>query len=157
MAGIDGFEALYQSSYSRIVREVSGLVGNLPDTEEVVQEAFARALRRWQQLRGYDAPEAWVRRVAFNLALTGRLRARRQQAALVRHGLPADMPHPGVDGIALEQVLRTLPLGYRQVLVLHYVAGLPLDEVAAELELPVGTVKSRLSRARVSLATRLSS
>jgi RNA polymerase sigma-70 factor (ECF subfamily) len=157
MAGIDGFEALYQSSYSRIVREVSGLVGNLPDTEEVVQEAFARALRRWPQLRGYDAPEAWVRRVAFNLALTGRLRARRQQAALARHGLPGDMPHPGVDGIALEQVLRTLPLGYRQVLVLHYVAGLPLDEVAAELELPLGTVKSRLARARVSLATRLSS
>jgi RNA polymerase sigma-70 factor, ECF subfamily len=155
MAGTDSFESLYQGCYSRIVREVAGLIGNLPDTEEVVQEAFARALRRWPELRRYDAPEAWIRRVAFNLALTGQLRARRQQAALARHGLPADVADTSVDGVAVEQVLRKLPLGYRQVIVLHYLAGLPLGEVADELELPLGTVKSRLARGRATLAARL--
>lgn len=157
MTGIDKFETVYEASYGRIVREVASLVGNVPDTEEVVQEAFARALRRWPQLRGYDAPEAWIRRVAFNLALTGRLRARRHRAALARHGAPPDVPDPSVDGVVVEQELRKLPLGYRQVIVLHYLAGLPLDEVAAELELPLGTVKSRLARGRATLAAQLRS
>ena len=59
------------------------------------------------------------------------------------------------DAIDLYRALRALPFGQRQVLVLHHLAGLPVAEVAAELGLPTGTVKARLSRGRAALARRL--
>ena len=59
------------------------------------------------------------------------------------------------DAVDLYRALRALPVGQRQVLVLHHLAGLPVAEVAAELGLPAGTVKARLSRGRAALARRL--
>jgi len=78
------FDAFYQASYHRLVGQLTILTGSLEDAEDAVQEAFARASTRWARLRDYDAPEAWVRRVAFNLATSGLRRARRQLAALAR-------------------------------------------------------------------------
>ena len=84
MRSDDDFEAFYQASYYRLVGQVTVLTGSLEDAEDAVQEAFARASTRWARLRDYDAPEAWVRRVALNLATSGLRRARRQLAALAR-------------------------------------------------------------------------
>src|SRR4029450_3544747 len=75
------FEAFYQASYPRLVGQLTVVTGSLEDAEDAVQEAFARASTRWARLRAYDAPEAWVRRVALNLATSGLRRARRQAAA----------------------------------------------------------------------------
>jgi RNA polymerase sigma-70 factor, ECF subfamily len=120
-----------------------------------VQEAFARASIRWARLRAYDAPEAWVRRVATNLATSGLRRARRQLAALARLGTAAAEPPGSTDRLAIEAGLRRLPLRHRQVLVLHHGADLPVDEVARQLRVPIGTVKSRLARARAALGAYL--
>lgn len=57
----------------RLVRYAYALTGNVSDAQDIAQEAFARAWQRWDSVRGYDCPEAWVRRVATNLA-TSRFR-----------------------------------------------------------------------------------
>jgi RNA polymerase sigma-70 factor (ECF subfamily) len=64
----DDFGDFYQASYPRLVGQLTVMTGSLEDAEDAVQEAFARASTRWARLRDYDMPEAWVRRVALNLA-----------------------------------------------------------------------------------------
>jgi RNA polymerase sigma-70 factor (ECF subfamily) len=149
------FEDFYLASYPRLVGQLTVVTGSLEDAEDAVQEAFARASTRWARLRAYEAPEAWVRRVALNLATSGLRRARRQLAAQVRLGVPAAEPAPTTDRLAVQAGLRRLPPRYRQVLVLYYGADLPVEEVARQLRLPTGTVKSRLARARGALGAYL--
>jgi RNA polymerase sigma-70 factor (ECF subfamily) len=76
-------------------------------------------------------------------------------AALRRIDPPPWVPAVSEDAVAVAQALRTLSVGQRQVVVLHYLVGLRVEEVARELAVPVGTVKSRLTRARRMLAHRL--
>jgi len=68
----DDFEDFYQANYPRLVGQLTVVTGSLEDAEDAVQEAFARASTRWARLRAYDVPEAWVRRVALNLACGAR-------------------------------------------------------------------------------------
>jgi RNA polymerase sigma-70 factor, ECF subfamily len=68
---------------------------------------------------------------------------------------PAAEPPRSTDRLAIEAGLRRLPLRHRQVLVLHYGADLPVEQIARQLRLPVGTVKSRLARARAALGAYL--
>jgi RNA polymerase sigma-70 factor, ECF subfamily len=149
------FDDFYDAVFGRLVGQLYLVTGDLHDAEDAVQEALTRAAARWARIREYEVPEAWVRRVAMNLASDGFRRARRRLVVAVRlHPGPA--PEPAVlDGLAVTQALRSLPLGQRQVVVLHHLLDLPVDRVAAELGLPVGTVKSRLARARNALAGRL--
>jgi RNA polymerase sigma-70 factor, ECF subfamily len=123
----------------------------------VVQEAFTRAAGRWQRLRDYDLPEQWVRRVAVNLARDGRRRVRRRLAVLTKLDTDAAavVPPISVDGLVVAAALATLPRRHRQVVVLHYLLDLSVQEVARQLAVPVGTVKSRLARARTTLAAQL--
>jgi RNA polymerase sigma-70 factor, ECF subfamily len=151
----DDFEAFYLASYPRLVGQLTALTGSLEDAEDAVQEAFARASTRWGRLRAYDSPEAWVRRVAINLATSGLRRARRRLAALARLGEPAAEAAQRVDRLAIEAGMRRLPLRFRQVLVLYYGADLSVEQVAEQLRLPAGTVKSRLARARAALGAYL--
>jgi RNA polymerase sigma-70 factor (ECF subfamily) len=149
------FDELYASNYGRLVVQVFAVTGNLADAEDAVQEAFARASVRWRRIGGYDSPEAWVRRVALNLAVSGRRRARRLREVLSRVPAPPPFPPLPADSLGLVEALKALPLPFRQVLVLHYLADLPVERVAGELGIAVGTAKSRLSRAREALARQL--
>jgi RNA polymerase sigma-70 factor, ECF subfamily len=151
----DDFEDFYLASYPRLVGQLTVLTGSLEDAEDAVQEAFARASTRWARLRAYDAPEAWVRRVALNLATSGLRHTRRQLAILARLGAATAEPPRSTDRLAIQAGLRRLPLRQRQVLVLHYGADLPVEEVARQLRVPPGTVKSRLARARAALGAYL--
>jgi len=155
MHGDDDFGDFYQASYPRLVGQLTVLTGNLEDAEDAVQEAFARASTRWVRLRAYDAPEAWVRRVALNLATSGLRRTRRQLAALARMRTATAEPPRSTDRLAIEAGLRRLPPRHGQVLVLYYGADLPVEEVARQLRVPPGTVKSRLARARAALGAYL--
>src|SRR5262245_6960435 len=151
----DDYETFYAAAYRRVLRQLVLVTGELAEAEDVVQEAFARAAVRWERLCAYDAPEAWVRRVALNLAAQSARRLRRQARALLRLGPPAPVPEVEPGELDLARALGALSLRQRQVVVLHHLAGLPVDEVARELRLPSGTVKSRLLRARSELARRL--
>ena len=150
------FEEFYAAVFGRLVGQLYLVTGDLQDAEDAVQEALTRAAARWTRLSAYQVPEAWVRRVAMNLASDGFRRLRRRLAVAVR--LRADLESrraapPEVPG--LMDALRALPVAQRKVVVLHHLLDLPLEQVAAELGVPVGTVKSRLARARSALAVSL--
>jgi RNA polymerase sigma-70 factor, ECF subfamily len=151
----EDFDSFYEAVFPRLVGQLGVVTGDPHEAEDVVQEAMARAASRWARLRAYDAPEAWVRRVAFNLAVSGHRRTRRRLAALLRLGPPAPVPPVSVDALALADALQGLTVAHRQVVVLYYLADLPVEQVAHELRVPVGTVKARLARARSVLAARL--
>ena len=155
MATEDDFASFHASVFGRLVGQVSLVTGDRHEAEDVVQEALARASVRWARLRRYDLPEAWVRRVALNLAANHARQRRRRLAALLRLGPPPPVPAGDVTDVALTEALRTLPVGQRQALVLHYLLGMPVAEVAAALRVPAGTVKARLHRGRRALAARL--
>ena len=153
VADTQGFEEFYTATVGRLLGQLFPVTGDLHEAEEIVQEAFARASTRWARLRDYDVPEAWVRRVAMNLAADRGRRLQRQARALLRAGPPASVPAVSVE--ALAEALRTLPMHQRQAIVLHHLVDLPVEEVAAILGTRSGTIKSWLARGRRTLATRL--
>jgi len=156
MANTEGFEEFYTGAVGRLLGQLLLVTGDLHEAEEVVQEAFARASVRWAWLRDYDVPEAWVRRVALNLAAERARRLRRQTRALLRLGPPPQVPAASAEALALLEALRTLPMRQRQAIVLHHLVDLPVEEVARLIGVRSGTVKSLLARGRRALANRLS-
>ena len=152
----DSFERFYTATYARLLRQLALVTGDRGDAEELLQEAFGRAALRWRRLSDYEAPEAWVRRVAMRLAADRARRARRRAAALLRLRPPlqpaADL---SVESLDLASSMRRLSVGQRQAIVLHHLVGLSVGEVAGQLGIPVGTVKTRLARGRAALARHL--
>jgi RNA polymerase sigma-70 factor (ECF subfamily) len=155
MARSESFEEFYIGAVGRLIGQLFPVTGDLHEAEEVVQEAFTRAAARWSRLRDYDVPEAWVRRVAMNLAADRGRNLRRQTKAIGKLHPPPEALQASVEALALAEALRTLPIRQRQVLVLHYLVDLPVDEVARTLSMPQGTVKSLLARGRHALAAKL--
>jgi RNA polymerase sigma-70 factor (ECF subfamily) len=156
MATTEGFEEFYTGAVGRLLGQLLLVTGDLHEAEEVVQEAFARASARWAWLRDYDVPEAWVRRVALNLAAERARRLRRQARALLRLGPPPQVPAASAEALALLEALRTLPMRQRQAIVLYHLVDLPVEEVSRLIGVRPGTVKSLLARGRRALANRLS-
>jgi RNA polymerase sigma-70 factor (ECF subfamily) len=155
MTASSSFEEFYTGTVGRLLGALFLMTGDLHEAEEVVQEAFARASLHWTRLRDYDLPEAWVRRVAMNLATDRARTLQRQARALLRIGPPPELPAVSIETLALVQALRTLPLRQRQAIVLHHLVDLPVEEVAQTLAMPSGTVKSLLARGRRALAAKL--
>jgi RNA polymerase sigma-70 factor, ECF subfamily len=153
----DDFEQFYAAFYQRLLWELFAVTGgDLPEAEDALQEAYVRASLRWKRIRSYQAPDAWVRRVALNLASSAARKTRRRAVALLRLAPPsAPGPELSTESVDLAAGLRALPMGQRQVIVLYYLVGLPVEEIAELLRLPSGTVKSRLARGRKTLARRL--
>jgi RNA polymerase sigma-70 factor (ECF subfamily) len=161
-AGDAGFAEFYHGTYPRIVTLVAVLLGDQHEAQDVAQEAFARALGRWQRLRKYDVPEAWVRKVAFRLAIDAGRQTRRRRllpARLAGAGLTAvpqaQNPADRLQFSNMATALAGLPLAQREVVVLHYVADLPVEQIARDCGIPLSTVKSRLVAGRRRLATAL--
>jgi len=145
-------DALYAASYRRLVVQLFALCGDLADAEDAVQEAFVAALRKRRQVAEVDNPEAWLRTVAVN-----RIRGGWRHSLVVRR-YAVQVPGPqstvtvGPEHVAVVRALATLDGQQRLVVVLHHLADLGVAQIAAELGVPEGTVKSRLSRARERLA-----
>lgn len=145
-------DELYDASYRRLVVQLYAICGDLADAEDAVQEGFVAALRKHRTLATVQNPEAWVRTAAIN-----HLRSRWRHAAVVRKYQPRvrgpQQPiQVGPGHVAIVTALAQVDASQREVVVLHYLADLGTAEIAAELGIPEGTVKSRLSRARVKLA-----
>lgn len=151
-AGRDGIAAFYAATYARLVGGLTVACGSRADAEEVVQEAFARLLPRWSTVSAYEDPEAWVRTVAFRLSASRWRRAKVAARGLARLGPPAEVRPPDVARVEAERLLADLPRIYREVLVLHHAFDLSVEQIARELGVPAGTVKSRLSRGRDAAA-----
>jgi RNA polymerase sigma-70 factor, ECF subfamily len=150
------FDQFYQARYLDVVATVHALVGDLGEAQELAQEAFCRAWQRWTRLARYEDPAAWVRRVAMNLATSRWRRVAVARRHLLRREPPPEAPTLEPDHVMLVAALRTLPADQRRAIVLHHLVDLPVDQVARELGVPVGTVKSWLHRGRAALAAHLS-
>ena len=141
MQASDDFEAFYRAAYTRLVGQLFLIVGDIHEAEDCVQEAFVRAALRWRSLRNYEAPEAWVRRVAVNLANDSFRRTKRRLLAMARIGSQRDqVPAVSVENLELAAALEVLPRPHRQVVVLHHLLDLSVEEVARrDLTVPAGT------------------
>lgn len=140
---------LFDAEYGRLVRSL-GVAFDPVDAADAVQEAFIQADRRWDEVSRLDDPAGWVRRVALNRLLNGRRDRRRRREILetIRPTLDADLT---ADLLDLRRSVAALPDRMRAAVCLHYLADLPVAEVAAALEVSAGTVKSNLHDARVRL------
>ena len=139
------------------------LVRNDHDAEDIVQESFLKAYKALDSFRGGDA-RVWTLAIVRNAAMNF-LRSRRMGVMVSRN---VDDPEPRDDApdperSLLEQSRRcevrraisNLPLEFREVIVLREMEDLPYKEIASVLEIPIGTVMSRLSRARALLVSEL--
>lgn len=157
------FDEFYQANYGRIVAMVAAVLGDKGEAEDVAQETFARCYTRWARLRRYDKPEAWVRQVALRIAIDSGRRLRRASKAIAvlaaqRNGPgqdPGSGPGESLAATDLGSALWRLPLREREVIVLHYLVGLPVEVIAQERGLPAGTVKTRLAAGRKRLVAEL--
>ena len=160
MDGIARVREVYAGSYRRLVGQLTGVTGDPVEAEDVVMEAFARAVNRSRTFATVDNPEAWLRTVAVNIARSRWRRLTRLQALLPRLSAGEadhtssydDLP---ADRVAVLAALRALPAVQREAIALHHLADLPVHEVATTLGVPVGTVKARLARGRARLAVLL--
>ncbi len=148
----DRVREVFETSYRRLVGQLYGVCADLSEAEEVVAEAFARAVQHQRTFARLDNPEAWLRTVAVNVSRT---RFRRRLRSVSSEREPAHPPEMSEERLALMAAMRQLPAAQREAIALHYLADLPVHEVAAATGAAVGTVKSRLSRGRTALAALL--
>jgi RNA polymerase sigma-70 factor (ECF subfamily) len=140
------FDEFYSSRMPGLSHMLFLACGDRERSEDCAQEAFVRAWRRWDSLDGQD-PIAWVRTVAWRLCIDDWRSSRRIQNAL------RDLRPPATSALATERhealdLVIDLPPPIRSIVVLHYIEDLSIEEVAEMLQIPAGTVKSRLSRGR---------
>ena len=155
------FEQCLEECGTLAFRVARGVLHNAADAEDVAQEAMLRSYRRFARLRDRSRFRAWLVRISFRLALDhGRSTRRREQRETA---WAADLPKPTAHALAaanefalrLQQAMTELPEKSQLVLLLTSIDGHSLEEVAELLQVPVGTVKSRLHSARKQLAEKL--
>jgi len=123
------------------------VAGNADDADDLAHEAFVEAFLKLDQLRDPESFGPWLRVLALNLCRMW-LRGRKQEAQELTEDIPAGRP-PERDLLhAMRRGLTRLTAPHLIALVLHYLEGLSYDEMAAFLDVPVGTVMSRLHRGR---------
>lgn len=150
-------EEVFESSYRRLVAQLYGITGDLVEAEDAVQEAFARAVAAGAKWGQVDNKEAWLRTVALNVFRTRFRRRQLFRLASPKISAPQEVPGISEDHVALVAAMHRIGIREREVLVLHYFADLSVAAIADELELPTGTVKTRLMRGRQALAGLLGS
>ncbi len=145
---------LYASDAARLVRSLRPICREQAD--DVVQEAYAIAARRWSDVARCDEPLAWITMVATRLAwrTTQREARRVPREAEAEAGRQTYSFLSPVDDDLL-RAIAALPTRHAAAVKLHYLADLPVAQVARELGVPEATVKTWLRRARIALASRL--
>jgi RNA polymerase sigma-70 factor, ECF subfamily len=148
------FDGFYAANVDQITAQIRAYVGDLTEAEDLVAEAFCRALARWGSISAYDNPAVWVRRVAWNLA-TSRLRRAAVVRRFLRRQRPATAEGPGPERIDLEQALAELNVRHRKAVILRYMAGMTTAEIADQEGVAESTVRSWLTRGKAALVERL--
>jgi len=161
-AGGDGraFDEIMQRYEHRVYAIALRMCGNPEDARDAMQDAFISALRALRSFRGDAQLSTWIHRVAVNASLDVlRKRTRRQGRSIEEaHERPSTDPGPDEEAARASRAaevhgaLQKVSAEHRAVLVLHDLQDLDYAEVAAALDIPVGTVKSRLHRARLEMA-----
>lgn len=147
-----------ESRYPRLVGMLSLYCRDRFVAEELAQESLARACRDWAKVQSMEDADAWVRRVALNLAKS-RFRQwvaeRRAQDRLTAASATAHEDGDTATSVSVRDAVSMLPHRQKAVVVLRHYVGLTFPEIGHTLGLPEGTVKSLNHRAMRSLRTRL--
>jgi RNA polymerase sigma-70 factor, ECF subfamily len=163
------FGELVHRHQDRLYNTVYRLLDNAEDSQDVVQEAFLNAYQSLRLFKGDAQFFTWLYRIAVNSAISLR---RKRRVVLTTDTPPAgrvilepvdesEVTNPGhaleraEDERRLQDALNRLTPEYRTVLVLKEIEGLKYEEIAAALQVPIGTVRSRLHRARLELREQL--
>lgn len=150
------FETFYREHYRAMLGIALALARDTGTAEDLVQEAFISAHRRWDRVSQYDSPQAWVRRVLINRATSLRRRLSAESRAVSRVGPPQpDPPDLSAETRGVWREVQELPRRQQQAVALYYVGQLSIVEVADAMGCSRGAVKSHLHRARETLKVSL--
>ena len=160
------FEALLKPHMDRLYRLSFRLAGSKPEAEDLFQDVLVKVFPRMDELIEIEEPGAWLCRVMYNHFIDNRRRFARQRLVAVEEGqlppgqgieqMPGDLD-PAMDAdrrdniMRLDSALRKLSDEHRVVVLLHDTEGYKLKEIEELTGTPVGTLKSRLHRARARL------
>ncbi len=165
------FEKLVGLYEKKVYNLAFRMVGNHEDASDIAQEAFLKVYTSLDQFRGESSFSTWLYRVVSNACLDElRRRARHKVVSIDTpvspedpspRQIPSNDPEPGhrIEKAevreSVQQGIKELPDDHRIILVLRDIQGLSYEEIAQILNMPLGTVKSRLNRARLGLRDRL--
>ncbi len=154
------FERLYREHCDRVFSVCVRMLGDRLLAEEVTQDVFVRVWNKLPGFRGDSAFSTWLHRVAVNVILTRRKAIGTQQSRITDDEHAVDTAHARpvsvADQLDLEFAIAKLPLGARQIFVLHDVEGFTHEEIGAQLGITSGGSKAQLHRARMLLRAALS-
>ncbi|MDF1596851.1 MAG: sigma-70 family RNA polymerase sigma factor [Acidimicrobiia bacterium] len=157
-AEVESFGEFYRSQYHPAVALAFAITGDRAAAEDITQEAFITAQKRWDRIAQYDAPHAWLRRVVTNRSISRIRRRHSETNAVIR--LAAEPRGERGNALSAETVelweaVRSLPRRQAQVVALTYLEGYTIPEVAEILGCRGTTAKTHLQRAKQSLAQKL--
>ena len=159
----EAFGELVEQYRDNVYRLAYRMCGNAYDADEAAQEAFVAAWRALPNFRGDAKFSTWLYRLTTNAAIDVMRREKRHQTVgdgeMMELADDADSPQETVERTeqqeAVQKALSTLSEEYREVLLLRYMEELDYAEIAEVLQLPSGTVKSRINRAKAALKAAL--
>ncbi len=160
------FGRLVTKYQDRLFNAITHVLGSADDAQDVVQEAFVQAFVKLETFKRQSAFYTWIYRIAFNQAMTLRRRNRptvsidqsREESGeepIGNEGGPAARLEQQDRVAQVQAALAQLSEDYRSVLVLREMEGFHYDDISEILDLPVGTVRSRLHRARMQMREQL--
>ena len=154
----EAFVTLMSRHEKKVYNLAYRMLGREEDARDATQEAFLSCFRHLHRFRGDAAFATWMHRIAVN-ACYDVLRKRPATTSLemeVTEPLPSpDHADAGIAAADVQRALMAVAKEFRVVLILHELQDQPLDQIAAALDIPIGTVKSRLHRGRVALGRAL--
>lgn len=161
----EAFGLLVRRHQDRLYHGLVHLCGSSEDALDVAQDAFVQAYTKLSAFRGHSAFYTWLYRIAFNLSMTRRRRARPQTSLDARRAEGFEAVDAQADptlglvqqdrAAQVNAALASLSEEHRQVLVLREIEECDYETIAGLLDVPLGTVRSRLHRARLELKERL--
>jgi RNA polymerase sigma-70 factor (ECF subfamily) len=166
------FDLLVIKYQRKIMRLLSRMIAEPAEIEDVAQEAFIKAYRALPQFRGDSAFYTWLYRIAINTARNWQAsRARRpstvsvlenedgetfeQIDSLSDHSTPESLMASRQIAQTVNEAIEALPDDLRTAIVLREIEGMSYEEIASTMQCPIGTVRSRIYRAREAIAARL--
>jgi RNA polymerase sigma-70 factor (ECF subfamily) len=148
----DAFATLIGSRVDRSLRTARAILGNDAEAHDATQDALVAAWVHLPRLRDPSRFDAWLHRLLVNGCREALRRRRRSREVQVEVDAPmADFARGSLETASVKAAFGRLSVDARSILLLHHLHGLPLEQVARHLDIPVGTAKSRLWHARRSL------
>ena len=154
----EAFAELMRRHERRVYNLAYRMLGNVEEARDAAQETFLSCFRNLAKFRGDAAFSTWLHRIASNVCFDALRKRPKRPVEAIRFHEPAPAPDHGdqtATAIDVQRALLDVSPEFRAVLILHEIQDVSVEEIAAALELPVGTVKSRLHRGRVALGRAL--